>query len=151
GKVFTSSHGTRHRIIHTGEYFRSSERGPGVPSALAAPPRTSFEDEEFTGVQRKVAKTSIAKAPTETFDTLDDLLVTLPADAKMTKHKQPISKAASSDRVAEEKRNVTVTAYLYAASREADNDFHLIIGGDPDDEDRLYMNVEISGLPKGPF
>jgi hypothetical protein len=36
--------------------------------------------------------------------------------------------------------------------RAADNDFHVIIGGDPDDPERLYMNVEVSGLPKdGPF
>jgi hypothetical protein len=54
--------------------------------------------------------------------------------------------------VAAEKRNVRVRAFIYALSHEADNDFHVIIGGDPDDPDRLYMNVEVSEIPKdGPY
>ena len=39
-----------------------------------------------------------------------------------------------------------VRAFLYAASREDDNDFHLIVGRDPDLEP-MYMTMEISGLP----
>jgi hypothetical protein len=47
-------------------------------------------------------------------------------------------------RVAQEKRNVTlVNVYLYAIKREADNDYHLIVG----DNNGLYFNVECSGLP----
>lgn len=36
---------------------------------------------------------------------------------------------------------------MYAASREADNDFHLIIGRDPKATPEMYMTMEISGLP----
>src|SRR5258708_23755305 len=41
---------------------------------------------------------------------------------------------------------VTVTAFLYAASRESDNDFHCIVGRDPS-KPASYMNVEVSALP----
>ncbi len=40
-----------------------------------------------------------------------------------------------------------VTAFIYAASREADNDFHLIIGRDPKATPEIYMTMELSGLP----
>ena len=42
-----------------------------------------------------------------------------------------------------------VSAFMYAASREADNDFHLIIGRDPKAAPEVYMTVELSGLPPG--
>jgi hypothetical protein len=64
----------------------------------------------------------------------------------MGQHDPPIGRGATSGRVSEERRNVAVRAWLYAASRENDNDFHLIIGGDPD-ESPVYMTVEVSGLP----
>ena len=38
-------------------------------------------------------------------------------------------------------------AFLYAASREDDNDFHLIIGRNPERSPSMYMTVELSGLP----
>ena len=59
-----------------------------------------------------------------------------------------IPTTASSDRVDEEKRNVRVKAFLYAASREDDNDYHLIIGRAPN-KPAKYMTAEISGLPPG--
>jgi hypothetical protein len=34
-----------------------------------------------------------------------------------------------------------------AASREIDNDFHLIVGRDPSAKPSVYMTVEVSGLP----
>ena len=40
-----------------------------------------------------------------------------------------------------------VSAFMYAASREADNDFHLIIGRDPKVTPEMYMTMELSGLP----
>ena len=38
-------------------------------------------------------------------------------------------------------------AFLYAASREKDNDYHLILGRDPSLAPHKFMTVEISGLP----
>ena len=63
-------------------------------------------------------------------------------------HDQPkIGEAATSQRVKEEQRNVRVTAFLYAASHENDNDFHLIVGRKPTDLPEMYMTMEVSGLP----
>ncbi len=57
-----------------------------------------------------------------------------------------ISKAADSGRLPEEQSVVIVRGFLYAASRESDNDFHCIVGSDPGPSTR-FMNVEVSGLP----
>jgi len=57
-----------------------------------------------------------------------------------------ISKAADSGRLPQEQTVVIVRAFLYAASRESDNDFHCIVGGDPSQATR-FMNVEVTGLP----
>ena len=54
---------------------------------------------------------------------------------------------ADSPRSPEERRNVTVTAFLYATKKEADNDFHLLIGDNPAGGDGRFMTSEVSGLP----
>src|SRR5262245_47036526 len=134
--------GREHTIRPTGEFFESRE--------AAAPLRAAADDDEFhpsSKPQRLVAKLSVAPGPVEVFANIDDLRKSLPAEAVMMKHNPRITKATDFDRVEEEKRNVCVTAFIYSISREGDNDFHVIIGGDPDDPDRLYMNVEVSGLP----
>jgi len=101
----------------------------------------------FTGTSRKAAKLSISSAPTESFDDLRDLLRTLPPKKEITGHKPPITTGANSKRVAAEDRNVRVKAFLYAASREDDRDYHLIIGRARNKRQPMYMTVEISGLP----
>jgi hypothetical protein len=103
-------------------------------------------DESFRGTSRKAAKVSIANAQVEELEDLIDLIETLPAEEVMTSHEPPITTDATSGRVDEENRNVRVRAFLYAASREDDNDYHLIMGRDPDLKP-MYMTVEISGLP----
>jgi hypothetical protein len=112
-------------------------------SSLRADPPTG---DRFRGSARKAAKLSVADAEMEEFDDLRDLIETLPSHKTMVNHNPPITPNRNSNRVAEENRNVRVRAFLYAASRENDNDFHLIIGRSPED-DEMYMNVEISGLP----
>ena len=78
------------------------------------------------------------------FADLGSLIVTLPDDEDMT----PITKKQwDFDRVKEERRNVRVTAYLFAVAKESDNDYHLIIDDDGDIEDGAKLNVEISGVP----
>ena len=109
---------------------------PAVPTANA-----------FTGTSRKAAKLSIGKGAIENMADLQDLINSLPADQSMIKHTPPISDTATSRRATEENRNVQVQAFLYASSREADNDFHLIIGRDRQLNPHLYMTAEVSGLP----
>ncbi len=100
--------------------------------------------DSYSGTARRAAKISISKAKTEEFKTLAALIKSLKKDADMVKLK--ISTAKDSDRVADEQRNVRLDAAIYAASREADNDFHIIIGPATGSQ-RLFMNVEVSGLP----
>jgi hypothetical protein len=103
-------------------------------------------DDTYRGTARKAATLSIADANVEDFDDIKDLIETLPAIEDMTSHEPPITTDATSGRVDEENRNVRVRGFLYAASREEDNDFQLIVGRDPELEP-TYMTIEISGLP----
>jgi muconolactone delta-isomerase len=118
-------------------------RAPAAPSATAA----ASDPDRFTGRDRKAAKLSIAAAPTETFSDLGDLIASLPPEAAMTHHVPPITTDPNSDRQPEEKRNVRVTSWLYAASKENDHDFHLILGREPGAVPERYMTMELSGLP----
>lgn len=101
----------------------------------------------FSGKSRKASKLSISAAKMQKFSDLGDLIATLPSDKVM--RPKGISKSdPASKRVAEEDRNVRVDCYIYAASREDDNDYHLILGRDPDAGGKeIYMNMELSGLP----
>jgi hypothetical protein len=103
--------------------------------------------ENYRGTARKAAKLSIASADTESFQDLKDLIATLQPHDEMVKHKPVITTTATSNRVKEEKRNVKVSTFLYAASREDDNDFHLIVGRAPGATPAVYFTVELSGLP----
>src|SRR6266853_4814905 len=133
-------------IIHTKELdvYEQGAMGPGLaPAAAAAAP----PGDNFGGTARKAAKLSISTAKTENFADVKALIKTLPAESKMIHHTPKIGTGATSKRVKEEERNIHVTAFMYAASREADNDFHLIIGRDPSATPEMYMTMELSGLP----
>ena len=116
------------------------------PVSLAAAATFAAAGDSFAGNDRKKAKLSIATGQTEEFGDVAALVAALVPDAKMVKHKPTIKKDPTSGRVQEENRNVRVRAFLYAASRENDNDFHLILGRDPK-QTPTYMTMEISGLP----
>jgi hypothetical protein len=141
--------GRKYRVIETNQVdtYEPTDVRPGVmsPAFMAAKPAPTGDN--FQGTARKAAKLSIAKAPTEKFTDVKDLIATLPAISVMKKHKPPITTDANSNRVTEEKRNVRVRAFIYAASREDDNDFHLIVGRSPKAKQRMYMTMELSGLP----
>jgi len=136
-----------YRIITTNE-VDAYEAGATPHEILAAVPAAPAPaGDNFAGTARKAAKLSIANAPTEKFKDLKNLIVSLTADSAMIAHVPKIKTTATSDRVKEEKRNVSVKVFLYAASREADNDFHLILGRDPKATPEIYMTMELSGLP----
>jgi hypothetical protein len=118
-----------------------------VVAATGVPAATRSSSDSFEGTARKAAKLSISDAPIETFDDIKALVESLPSKSKMVHHNPHITIGANSERVAEEERNVRVAAFLYAASRENDNDFHLIVGRDPAADAPMYMTMEISGLP----
>jgi hypothetical protein len=136
----------KYRIIVTNEVddYEEASTGAGLTASLAA---KSAGGNTFTGTARRAAKISIAKAKTEVFKDIKALVKSLTPDNDMRNHVPKIKTDAKSDRVAEEQRNIRVRAFLYAASREDDNDFHLIIGRDPAASPEMYMTMELSGLP----
>jgi hypothetical protein len=146
-KTFTFQ-GKTYQAIQTNERGESEEpelRGP----ATFARPRPVSDGEHFAGKARKVAKTSFASGAVESFASPGALITSIlngadPAsnDTELRGKLNPNS-ARSSD----EQRNVTVTAFLYATKKEADNDFHLLIGDSPDGGDGRFMTAEVSGLP----
>ncbi len=138
--------GPTYRIIHTSE-MDEYEEGANLPAHLAGAVAAAPTGDSFKGKDRKAAKLSISTAKLETFKDLRTLINSLAPEKEMTSQSPPISRASTSDRVKEEKRNVHVKAFIYAASREADNDFHLIIGRDPKATPEMYMTMELSGLP----
>jgi hypothetical protein len=110
----------------------------------------AFTD-NYTGNDRKAAKLAISGAAVENFADLKDLIGSLTPDQQMID--LDLSTGPNSGRVEQEERNVRLKVFLYAASREKDNDFHFILGRDPEvvgdgaQEEPLYMTMELSGLP----
>ena len=134
---------TTYRVLRTNQ-VDEYDKAVSLEAVVAAARRPPGEN--FRGTSRRAAKLSIAEAAFEAFNDLKDLLTSVPAEATMTAHHSPITVASTSNRVAEERRNVRVRAFLYAASREDDNDFHLIVGRAPTQQP-VYMTMEVSGLP----
>jgi hypothetical protein len=135
----------RFRIIRTNEVDAYEKAATSMETLDAALAEAAPVGDNFKGTARKAAKLSIANAPTKTFTDLKNLISSLPSHEDMVALK--IKTTATSDRVAQEKRNVRGKVFLYAASREDDNDFHLILGRDPDSSPEVYMTMELSGLP----
>jgi hypothetical protein len=133
--------GGQYRILVTNE-LDPTDNMAQIAAAAAGPP-----GDDFQGTARKAAKLSISAAQVEQFDDLQGLIGSLVPDDTMKNHDPAITEAADSGRVDEENRNVQVRAFLYAASREADNDFHLILGRDPNLSSSSFMTMEVSGLP----
>jgi hypothetical protein len=100
----------------------------------------------FRGKDRAGAKTTLADGTMEVFDTVEQLIATLPKDSDMKNH-TPAIERDSDDRASEENRNVEVQAWIYAIKYEEDQDWHVIAGSDPSGKE-TYLNTEISGLPR---
>jgi hypothetical protein len=138
--------GRTYRILITDEvdpYDTPVPRTSIAPSAAAV----AHLNESFAGTARKAAKLSIATVAAQAFNDVQALIATLPSKDTMLKLKPPLKEAATSGRVAQENRNIQLMGFLYAASREADNDYHLIVGRDPGKNPPIYMTAEVSGLP----
>ena len=139
-----------YRVLRTDEQDAYDEPLPAATRAAEAFDTRALDQaagSAFGGTSRKAAKISIVDAETEVFTDLSDLMASLPDESKLKHHHPPIQTGPRSNRVALERRNVRVRAFLYAASREEDNDFHLIIGRDPNETPLLCMTMELSGTP----
>ena len=150
-KSFTAptASGRTFQIIRTNE-MDAYDKKAVKPLDVAVPSFAATKaagGDNFAGTARKAAKLSLPDADTESFDDVAGLIASLPKDTKMIKHNPKIKDTATSGRTKEELRNIRVKAFIYAASRESDNDFHLIVGRDPDADTEVYVNMELSGLP----
>lgn len=141
----TAEPGPTYRILRTVEV---DEYDPPVSAADIQPfgEAQPEANQNFRGTSRKAAKLSISNAAVEAFHDVAALIDTLPDHGSMVDHEPEITTTANSGRVDSEDRNIRITAFLYAASREGDNDYHLIVGRDPA-LDPVYMTMELSGLP----
>jgi hypothetical protein len=134
------------QILRTMELDPTDElKRPAAEEHARVAAKALAQSEEFAGSSRTAAKLSIANAPTTSYKDLGKLLDSLPKDSDMIKLHIPTD--PESNRVAEEEKNVSVSTWLYAASREGDNDFHTILGTDPAKVPRRFLNAEVSGLP----
>jgi ribosomal protein L30E len=96
----------------------------------------------FDGSYRKVAKTSVA-THSATSTSLTKLINRVLAIDNVA-----INVTTSSPRIEIEDSVVTlVSVYLYAIAREADEDYHIIIGNSSNTNTAKFFNVECSGLP----
>ncbi|HZD93045.1 MAG TPA: hypothetical protein VE133_02255 [Candidatus Sulfotelmatobacter sp.] len=141
----TDSYDTAPPIVNMTKMLRT--KGPVPSAALAAAAKAKPKGDNFTGTDRKAAKLSKGQGKLENFKDLKDLIASLTPESKMINHKPKITTGATSGRVKEEQRNVSVSAFLYAAKAENDNDRHLIVGRDANLAPEIYMTMELSGLP----
>jgi hypothetical protein len=102
----------------------------------------------FAGTDRRDPKTSVATGGLKSFSTVAALRSSFPKDGFMKS--LGITRAPDSERTPEEQYNVSVEGYIYATSKESDNDFHLIVGDKNCAMGDCFINVEVSGLPQDP-
>jgi hypothetical protein len=121
-------------------FFLSRAPAAAGPSSEIFPP-TSY---------RAIAKTSFSSGSAETFGTVNALFNPLPTDAAMSQRFPALVMKThnTSPRVALEKRNVKVPAWIYWVAPESDHDFHVILGSTARlTTTTIFMNTEVSGLP----
>jgi hypothetical protein len=117
-----------------------------LPDTCSRKPKDS-DGETFWGSEREVPKTRVAEAPIEEANlTVKAFHASHPTDAEM--NEMNISTRCDSARVEVEQRNVTVAAYVVAAKKEKDNDYHLIIQDKGCKVPACRLTVEVSGLPR---
>ena len=102
----------------------------------------------FAGTDRRDPKTSVATGGLKSFSTIAELRSSFPTDAFMKS--LGITRAPDSERTLQEQYNVSVEGYIFAVSKERDNDLHLIVGDKDCAAGDCLITVEISGLPQDP-
>ncbi len=118
----------------------------GAHSLRAAANRRCDHD-YFDGSYRAAVKTTIHSGSYRKYTYLSTMLNSLPEDDYMANDLTPPITTATL-RVTEEKRNVRITrTYLYGYSKQADEDYHLIVGTTTNPATARYFNVEVSGAP----
>jgi hypothetical protein len=131
---------------------RAFAPSPAANSANFFAGSTDCEGKVFAGKDRAIVKTHTVSGNNISFATINALFASgiLVPDAIMRNGESGVHKNPESERVAVEKKTVTIRkAFLYGIYREGDNDFHVIIGNGLRGNKRKLFNIEISGLPGG--
>lgn len=116
------------------------------PQVCKIPAASENDGEKYMGKKRAMAKTQIANAPLDPANlTVKGFHTCHPPDAEM--QNMDISTNCDSERVEAEQRNVTVVAYLIAATKESDNDYHFILQDRDCDSPGCRLTVEVVGIP----
>lgn len=137
--------GKTYRITSRGEAGENDREELEVEPPSAALGVPIPDKDVFKGKARRIAKTSIFAGEPQSFDSISALRDSLPSDEDMMA--LGIGKGPTVPRVEQEQVNVTVPAFIYAFRKEADNDYHVIIGDAPDADNPRYLNAEVSGIP----
>lgn len=135
----------KYKVTQTNQVdeVEAAEKVSTPPPSLA---RTTSSGDIFAGKTRTDAKTSIASGGLKSYSTIAELRSSFPTDTFM--RGLGITEAPDSERTPQEQYNVSVEGYIYALSKETDNDFHLIVGDKNCTTGSCMMNVEVSGLPQ---
>src|SRR5258708_249990 len=142
----TSEKGHVYELIETGESDRFTESVPRNFFFFAKPAASA---DDYNGKDRAAAKTSIANAPLQAFSDWNTFFSKcIVDDEQMRSHQPPITTSPTPTRVAEEQKNVSLNGFVLAVKKEADNDYHLIVGDLP--APAHLLNVEVTGLPTDP-
>jgi hypothetical protein len=130
------------------ENFERITFGPSCPSVNDD---IKCKSDTFEGCVRGKVKTTMLTNTNKTFPTIKELLADLNSVSSDEVMKaKDISGTEDSKREPEEKRNVLIKkAFLYTIYREPDNDFHIIIGDSPKFSESVFLNIEVSGTPRG--
>lgn len=154
--------GRLYRVIDTGALDPHELEPPAVAAPGCSCERWGENsDEIFNGCARRRPKTSLvslSSSPADTFGSVSDLKGRIRGDEPqgwdmdddfMRNDLSPrLTCAPNKARRTVERKNVSVEAHLFAASKEDDNDFHLILGDENCADTNCFINVEVSGLPR---
>jgi hypothetical protein len=155
----------KHGRVRT--YMEGDVAEDDLENARVRPPKKAMADavklfdanipaeDIFGGQHRAAPKTTVVHdGEAESFDDVNGLIDYF----ESTKRKQEqywgtvIKKTTEARNEEIELVNVTVKdAWIYEISHQADNDYHLLIGVNPDNDEGRYLNAEISGInPESP-
>jgi hypothetical protein len=137
----------KYRVTQTTQ-IDEVEAAERVSTPLRSLARTTSSGDIFAGTDRRDPKTSVATGGLKSYSTVAELRSSFPTDAFMKS--LGITRAPDSERTTQEQYNVAVQGYIFAVSKESDNDFHLIVGDKNCAMGECFINVEVSGLPRDP-
>lgn len=142
--------------------FEAEPSAPSGPTIMAAavtaakppgctPKLADSDGRTFHGSAREIPKTTLPNATIEYFTSVTALRKDIRDNSDdFDMMDSGISTRCNQARVKAEQRMVMVVGYLYAAKKEADNDYHLIIGTKNCKSPNCFMTAEVTGVPRLP-